>query len=724
MTLSSMLAARQRIHRARLRHILIWLLPINLSFALLEAIAFLLHPDAVMGIALAVTLSYSWCLLLARTQVRRGRLKVAITMICAGFLGADLFFVFVWPALLPALVLLPVLSVIIALPYIDSRPLRFLIISCWLVTVAIALVGEFISPRAPLPLWLTSVFRVGTLATVVALVLLLLRRFSQRLTQMLAQTQTANVALQVTQARLEAQNEQLSVTLQSIGDGVITTDPAGCIALINNIAEQITGWTQAEVAGKPFAEIFRLISDQPRDLIADPVENVLRNGALLRPGEHTLLIARDGSERIIADSAAPIRNLAGQIIGVVFVFRDITERKRAEDEHRSLERKLLETQKLESLGVLAGGVAHDFNNLLAAILGNAGLALADLPPDSPARESLRQIESASRRAAELTQQMLAYAGKGLFMMQHLDLNLLIEDMSYLVKASIVKTASIDYRLAPHLPAVDADATLIRQLMMNLITNAAEAIGDQNGSILVSSGVRYADAQYLATTHLAPNIPAGYYVHLEVSDTGSGMNAETLAKIFDPFFTTKFTGRGLGLAAVLGIVRSHGGAVKVVSTPRDGTTFTILLPCASAVAVAVAEPLPPARPAPLAWRVGGTVLVIDDEELVRLMLSQLLERLGFSVLVAGDGQAGVEVFRSHADVIGCTLLDMTMPQLNGEQTFRALRLIKSDARVVLMSGYDEQELSSRFAGQGLAGFLHKPFSPIDLRDKLQQVLHQD
>jgi PAS domain S-box-containing protein len=715
-----MLAAHQRIHRARLRHILIWLLPINLGFALLEGIAFLLHPDAAMGIALAVTLSYSWCLLLARTQVRLGQLKVAITMICAGFLGADLFFVFVWPALLPALVLLPVLSVIIALPYIDSRPLRFLIITCWLVTVAIALVGEFIAPRAPMSLWLTSVFRVGTLATVVALVLLLLRRFSQRLTQMLAQTQTANVALQVTQARLEAQNERLSVTLQSIGDGVITTDPVGRIALINNIAEHITGWAQAEVAGKPFAEIFRLLSDQPRELIANPVENVLRNGALLRPGEHTLLLTRDGRERIIADSAAPIRNLAGQIIGVVFVFRDITERKRAEDEHRSLERKLLETQKLESLGVLAGGVAHDFNNLLAAILGNAGLALCDLPPDSPARESLRQIESASRRAAELTQQMLAYAGKGLFVMQRLDLNLLIEDMLYLVKASIAKTPSIDYRLAPHLPAIEADATLMRQLMMNLITNAAEAIGDQNGSILVASGVRYADAQYLATTHLAPNIPPGYYVYLEVSDTGSGMDAETLVKIFDPFFTTKFTGRGLGLAAVLGIVRSHGGAVKVVSRPASGTTFTILLPCASAAA----EPLPLARPAPFAWRMGGTVLVIDDEELVRLMVAQLLERLGFTVLVAGDGQAGVEVFRTHADVIGCTLLDMTMPQLNGEQTFRALRLIKSDARVVLMSGYDEQELSSRFAGQGLAGFLHKPFSPADLRDKLQQALNQD
>jgi len=719
MRLSSTLAAHQRIHRARLRHILVWLLPINLGFALLEGIAFLIHPNAVIGIALAVTLSYCWCLLLARTQVRLGRLKVAIIMICAGFLGADLFFVFVWPAMLPALVLLPVLSVIIVLSYIDSRPLRFLIITCWVVTVAIALVGEFIWPRAPVPIWFTGLFRVGTLAMVVALVLLLLRRFSQRLTQMLAQTQTANVVLQVTQARLEAQNEQLSVTLQSIGDGVITTDPAGCIALMNNIAERITGWTQAEVVGKPFAEIFRLISEQPRELIANPVENVLRNGALLRPGEHTLLIARDGVERIIADSAAPIRNLAGQIIGVVFVLRDITERKRAEDEHRSLERKLLETQKLESLGVLAGGVAHDFNNLIAAILGNAGLALCDLPPDSPARESLRQIESASRRAAELTQQMLAYAGKGLFMMQRLDLNLLVEDMSYLVKASMVKTASIDYRLAPDLPAVEADATLIRQLVMNLIANAAEAIGDQNGSILVSSGVRYADAQYLATTHLAPNIPIGYYVYLEVSDTGSGMDAATLPKIFDPFFTTKFTGRGLGLAAVLGIVRSHAGAVKVVSTPGDGTTFTILLPCAAA-----AEPLTFVRPAPAAWCVGSTVLVIDDEELVRVMVVQLLERLGFAVLVAGDGQAGVEVFRTHADVIDCTLLDMTMPQLNGEQTFRALRLIKSDARVILMSGYDEQELSARFAGQGLAGFLHKPFSPTDLRDKLQQALNQN
>jgi two-component system, cell cycle sensor histidine kinase and response regulator CckA len=276
---------------------------------------------------------------------------------------------------------------------------------------------------------------------------------------------------------------------------------------------------------------------------------------------------------------------------------------------------------------------------------------------------------------------------------------------------------LDYRLAPALPRIEADSAQIGQVMMNLIVNASDAIGERPGTISVTTGVLDADQAYLAETYLAPDLPAGSYVWVEVADTGSGMDAETQGKIFDPFFTTKFTGRGLGLAAVLGIVRGHRGALQVQSAPGHGTTFRILFPALGAEVTAQPE-----TPAALAKQpVQGTVLVVDDEEAVRVVTTRMLKRLGFAVLTAADGQAGVEAFRAHADEIDCTLLDMTMPRLNGEEVLRAIRHIKPDARVLLSSGYSQQEMRERFGAAGLAGFLQKPYSPADLREAMQEAL---
>jgi two-component system cell cycle sensor histidine kinase/response regulator CckA len=306
---------------------------------------------------------------------------------------------------------------------------------------------------------------------------------------------------------------------------------------------------------------------------------------------------------------------------------------------------------------------------------------------------------------------------------------LIEEIPALLGVSIAKTTTLRYMLAQRLPLIAGDATQIRQVIMNLVINAAEAVGTATSTIVVASGVRQVDRLYLASTWLAPDLPEGDYVFLEVIDDGPGMSAETQTKIFDPFFTTKFTGRGLGLAAVLGIVRGHGGAIKVVSAPDQGTTFTILFPAVSAVRtdppaqerLDAGESLALFRPISTNGVDAPLMLVIDDEEGVRLVAARMLERLGYRVLTAADGGVGVDLFRDHADAIAAVLLDLTMPHPDGEQTLRAIHAINPDARVVIMSGYDQHSLTERFAELNPAGFLQKPFRPSVLQDMIAQVL---
>jgi nitrogen-specific signal transduction histidine kinase/CheY-like chemotaxis protein len=395
---------------------------------------------------------------------------------------------------------------------------------------------------------------------------------------------------------------------------------------------------------------------------------------------------------------------------------DVTEQRLAEEEKARIEHKLQETQKLESLGVLAGGIAHDFNNLLTGILGNASLARLDLPPTSPAQPSLEQIELVAQRAADLCKQMLAYSGKGRFIVQRLDLSVLVRDTADLLRLSISKNAVLKFSLSAGLPAISVDATQMRQILMNLIINASEAIGESSGVITVTTGVMHADRAYLTEAYLSPNIPEGEYVFLEVSDNGSGMDAETRQRIFDPFFTTKFTGRGLGLAAVLGIVRGHQGALKVYSEPGRGTSFKLLLPRAEGPA----EHLPVRLEASPAWRGAGTMLVVDDEDTVRTVAARMLAGMGFHILQAANGHEAVEIFLSHHGEIVGVLLDLTMPQLDGTATFSELRRIKPDIRVLLMSGFNEQDAVNRFAGKGLAGFIQKPFKAETLQAKLRAI----
>ena len=364
---------------------------------------------------------------------------------------------------------------------------------------------------------------------------------------------------------------------------------------------------------------------------------------------------------------------------------------------------------------MAGGIAHDFNNLLTGILGYCDLALQEMPQNSTARDHVAEAVRGARQAAELTKQMLAYSGKGKFVVESVSLSNLVEDMARLLQISISKKCALKYDFPPDLPAIEADATQVRQIVMNLVINASEAIGDRGGLIAISTGVRHCDRAFFDGTLDDRALPEGLYAYLEVADTGCGMNGETRAKIFDPFFTTKFTGRGLGLSAVLGIVRGHGGTMTCDSEPGKGTTFVALFPVTDRPPAAAAADAPAAE----SWRGSGTVLVVDDEDTVRAVCARMLDSLGFATVLAKDGADAVEKYRRG--YFTAVLMDLTMPHMDGEEAFRQLRLLNPSVRVLLMSGFNEQEAINRFTGKGLAGFLQKPFKPHALGAKLRQTI---
>jgi PAS domain S-box-containing protein len=495
---------------------------------------------------------------------------------------------------------------------------------------------------------------------------------------------------------------------------IFAKDKHGRYLLANQASADVYDTTIENLIGKTDADVARN-KDEARQFVADDAE-VIRSGRPLTIAEERITDTK-GKVRYLTTVKIPFQFAGETEPAVLGVSVDITELKEAELARQQMEKKLLETQKLESLGVLAGGIAHDFNNLLTGILGNAGLARMERPPGAREADHLEQIEKAAFRAAELCKQMLAYSGKGSFLVQRLDLNDLLEDTLQLLQISVSKRAALRMNLTRPLPPVQADSTQIRQVLVNLVINASEALDDRQGTITLSTGRINADASYLSGVHFAGVVTPGPYVYLEVSDNGTGMSPEILSKIFDPFFTTKFTGRGLGLAAVLGIVRGHRGAIKVYSEPGRGTTFKILLPATEGVAQELA-----ARPiATGPWRGSGRVLVVDDEEAVRRVSAKMLQMVGFTVDTAADGHEALLLFESAATDYAVVLLDLTMPRLNGEETFRRLRQMRPELRVILMSGFNKVETINRFSGQGLAGFVQKPFELESLTAEIRRVL---
>jgi len=363
------------------------------------------------------------------------------------------------------------------------------------------------------------------------------------------------------------------------------------------------------------------------------------------------------------------------------------------------------SQRLESIGILAGGIAHDFNNLLTGILGQISLALALLPPDSPARPPINKAAGAAERAADMTRQLLAYAGKGQFQLSSVALNELIIENIGLLETMLPRRVDLKLELDPELPPIEADRGQIQQVLMNLVLNAAESIDDESGRVTVSTGI--VDGSDLEGPFIGGSAPRpGLYVRLSVSDTGTGMSEQTLSHIFDPFFSTKGSGRGLGLSAALGTVHTHDGALKVESEVGLGTRFCVLLPAASAQAAVGVEH----GEGQVGTRSPGAaaVLVIDDEPAVRESTHDMLVASDYEVITARGGVEGVAAYRERAAEIGVVLLDMQMPGMNGEQVFDELKRIDPSVRVILMSGYSESEATQRFLGRGLLGFLQKPY----------------
>jgi PAS domain S-box-containing protein len=504
---------------------------------------------------------------------------------------------------------------------------------------------------------------------------------------------------------------KLRAFLETASQGIVIVGAKGAIQLVNARAEEMFGYGRLELIG---AELGMLIPEAYRAKHVDRCGSFFASPRTRPMGDGLDIFGRhkDGTEFPAEIALSFISSDEGPI-AMAFV-NDIGERKRSEVHFR-------ETQKLESIGVLAGGVAHDFNNLLTGILGNTSLALEILPAHHSARELLINAMTASERAADLTRQLLAYAGKGRFIIEPIDLSVLIQGIAPLLTGSIPKTVQLRLDLADNLPYVDADSSQIQQIVMNLVINGAEAIGEnRTGTVLVTTRLQdVGDAYTASMIGRDKELPPGPYVTMEIQDNGCGMDNATLSRIFDPFFTTKFTGRGLGLAAVQGIVRGHKAALTVSSVQGQSSAFKLFFPVTRKRPVIDV----PGAAAAVGEALTGhtTILFIDDEQTVLNVGKRTLEKYGYTVVVAENGQNGVDLFRANADKISLIILDMTMPVMSGQETFRNLKLIAPAAKVLLSSGYDQSEAVRRFAGKGLIGFLQKPYSSIVLAQSVKAAL---
>ncbi|MBI5091667.1 MAG: PAS domain S-box protein [Candidatus Hydrogenedentes bacterium] len=518
------------------------------------------------------------------------------------------------------------------------------------------------------------------------------------------------------EAMLQLSEQRFRALIENGSDIIAVMDPDGRIGYVSPSIERIAGYTPEDLTGQIG---FDYVHREDRAAGYRTYRRMLQRpygvGRFELRHRH-----RDGTWRNFEVIAQNLIN-DPSVNGIVINSRDITERKAQEEERRKLEARIQHAQKLESLGVLAGGIAHDFNNLLMGVLGNAGLALTDLDPASSAYGSVKHVETAALRAADLTRQMLAYSGKGKFTVQAVNLSRIVEEMVHLLRAAISKSASLRFAFDAALPPVEGDPTQIRQVAMNLITNASDAVGDHGGEITISTRVTTVPASELAAVAGESHLPEGEYVVLEVRDTGIGMSEQTLRRIYEPFFTTKFTGRGLGLAAVQGIMRAHRGAIRVSSAPGEGSTFQVLFPRSYQPVAVLAETRD--NDEWTTWRGEGFVLVIDDEAVVRTMVRSVLERCGLTVLLAHDGREGLAIYREHRQRISVVLLDMTMPYMNGEEVYRELRTVDPGARVILSSGYSEQDAFERFTDSALADFIQKPYKPGALIEKVRAALHR-
>ena len=513
---------------------------------------------------------------------------------------------------------------------------------------------------------------------------------------------------------VEEAMRMLERAVEQSADGMVVTDLSGSTHFLNEAWARMHGHDVYDVLGYEIS-LFHTQEQMTKEVYPLMVQ-VRDQGSFQGEVGHR---RKDGSEFPAFMSVTRLQDENGAPVGMVAIARDTTGRREEASRQLKLERRAQQAEKLESLAALASGIAHDYNNLLTGLLGNTGLLLRELDETDDSGNRLRQIEGAAERAARLSDQLLSYAGEERIQVEPHDLSQLIVDHQALLRQLLPEGVSLELQIKEGLPLVGLDGRQIRRILHALVSNAVEALGADHGVITLRTSQVDADQTYLEGSFPTLEAQAGSYVFFEVSDSGVGIDEQTRLRIFDPFFSTKDAGRGLGLAAVLGIVRAHGGAIKVYSQIDRGTTFEVLFP--------VPQALPTVQPMAReveGWRGSGTILVVDDEELVREVAQDILEGQGFEVVSANDGEEAVTLFGQRREDIRAVLLDLTMPNMDGEEAFRSIRAIDPQATVILMSGYSQRQARERLEDAGLAGFLHKPFRPTDLLRLLQGLLNPD
>jgi PAS domain S-box-containing protein len=509
--------------------------------------------------------------------------------------------------------------------------------------------------------------------------------------------------LKRTEEELAAEKERLAVTLRSIGDGVIATDASGRVVLMNEIAEKLSGWTHEEAMGKMLHDVFNIINEQTRVRCEDPVEKVLKNGTIVALANHTVLIDRDGTERVIADSGAPIRDREGNIIGVVLVFRDTTEQQRLAEE-------LMKATKLESIGLLAGGIAHDFNNLLTAIIGNLSLAMISAYPQEDLFQRLSEIEKASLLARNLTQQLLTFSKGGTPIIRTVSVaEQLKETATFVLRGSNIKC---ELSIPDDLWLVDIDQGQINQVVSNLVINAQQAMPD-GGIIEVTAENIMSNA-----VNMLP-LQAQKYVRISIKDHGIGIQKENLQKIFDPYFTTKKGGSGLGLATCYSIMKRHDGYIAVESEVGIGSTFHIYLPASET------KFLPGSAAQERFARGQGKILVMDDHDNIRVLVKEMLSRFGYEVELAKDGTTAIDLYKKARDCgrpFDVVIMDLTVPGgMGGKEAIKRLLEIDSSVKAIVSSGYSNDTIMAEYREYGFSGVIVKPYRIEEMMSVLRKVI---
>ena len=492
--------------------------------------------------------------------------------------------------------------------------------------------------------------------------------------------------------------------------GIFQTDPDGNCVYVNRKWSELAGLTEEEAMGTGWSNA---LHPEDRDKVITGWYESAKAGILFNLEYR--FITPSGTVHWVSGVASSLKFASNVVSGYIGSVTDITERIHQEEKRLLLEKQLQQTQRLESLGVLAGGIAHDFNNILAIIMGYCSLTKMDF---ETAEKNIPQIEKAVERAAGLCRQMLAYAGKTQYVEAKVNLEVQVSETVNLLKASIPQNVAIKYVWHENIPPIKADASQISQVAMNLIINASESIGEAQGEVLVSLSKKALSTGQHEKDYLGKIIPPGWYACLEVTDNGCGMSDETYNRIFEPFYTTKFTGRGLGMSAVLGIVTAHRGALQLFSEPGKGTTFKVYLP----VQIIDSNTIESSQQiASTPWQGSGTILLVEDEEQVKMIARTMLQTMGFSVLEANNGKEALELYKKNASDITLVVTDMGMPVMDGYALFRELKTLAPELPIIISSGYGDTVVTSRLDSDDIAGMVNKPYSFEKLQDMLKRVV---